>query len=89
MIVIEITNIKDLVKNQKGWLTAQIGSMVTDLEAKVEAQIIEQLQESFAQNGVQANIASVAGMTMSHVESGNDEWIIRPQPDSSGQVTKE
>ncbi len=84
MIVIEITNIKDLVKDQKGWVTAQIGSMVTDLEAKVEAQIIQQLQENFAQNGVQANIASVAGMKMSHVKSGNDEWTIRPISNKNG-----
>jgi hypothetical protein len=86
MIVIEITNTKDLVQNQKGWLTAQIGSLVTDLEAKVEAQIIEQLQESFAENGVRANIASVAGMTMIHVESGNDEWTIRPLSNDSQQA---
>ena len=86
MIVIEITNIKDLVKDQKGWLTAQIGSYVTDLEAKVEVQIIEQLQASFAQNGVQANIASVSGMKMSHIKSGNDEWAIRPLPDESEQA---
>lgn len=89
MIVIEITNIKELVQDQEGWLTAQIGSMISDLEAKVEAQVIEQIQESFAQKGVQANIASVAGMTMSHVASGDDEWTIRPQPDSSDQATQE
>ena len=77
MIVIEITNIKDLVQDQKGWITAQIGSMVTDLEAKVEAQIIEQLQESFAKNGVQANIASIAGMKMEEVTSNNGGWTVR------------
>jgi len=77
MIVIELTNVKDLVSNERGWITAQVGAVVTDLEAKVEAQVIEQLKKSFGERGMEANIASVAGMKMSDVEANSDSWSIR------------
>jgi hypothetical protein len=76
MIVIEITNIDDLVKDQKGWITAKIGSYVADLEAKVEEQVIEQILEGFEANGVKANIISVEGMSMSDVTL-NKDWKVR------------
>ena len=77
MIVIELTNVKDLVSNERGWLTAQVGAVVTDLEAKVEAQVIEQMKKRFGERGIEANIASVAGMKMSDVEANNVGWSVR------------
>ena len=77
MIVIELTNVKDLVSNERGWITAQVGAVVTDLEAKVEAQVIEQLEKSFGKRGIEANIVSIAGMKMSDVEANEAGWSIR------------
>ena len=77
MILIEITNVKDLVKDERGWLTAQLGSYLTDLEAKVEAQVIAQLQQGLADRGLETNIASVAGMKMRDVERRGANWRIR------------
>lgn len=77
MILIEITNVKDLVQDERGWLTAQLGGYLTDLEAKVEAQVIAQLQERFAERGLETNIASVAGMKLRDVEANGTRWRIR------------
>lgn len=77
MILIEITNVKDLVQDERGWLTAQLGGYLTDLEAKVEAQVIAQLQEQFAERGLETNIASVAGMKLRDVEANGTRWRIR------------
>ncbi len=77
MILIEITNVKDLVKDERGWLTAHVGGYLTDLEAKVEAQVITQLQAGFAERGLETNIASVAGMKMRDVEADRARWRIR------------
>lgn len=77
MILIEITNVKNVVENERGWLTAQLGRYVTDLEARVEAQIIAQLQERFAERGLEVNMVSVSGMKMSDVEANGAGWRIR------------
>ena len=77
MILIEITNVKDLVKDERGWLTAQLGSYLTDLEAKVEAQVIAHLQQGLAERGLETNIASVLGMKMRDVEKRGAGWRIR------------
>jgi len=62
VILIEITNVDELVKQKKGRIASIIGPLITDVEAEVEKVIIEQIKEAFAGEGVKAKIASVSGL---------------------------
>lgn len=64
MILIEITNVDELVRKNKGRVASIIGPFMTDVEAEVEKVIIAQLKEAFAEDGVKAHIVSVGGVTM-------------------------
>lgn len=70
MILIEIKNAKELVKQEKGLLASKIGPLLTDVETAVENLIIEEIKASFARKGVEANILSVRGITLHHSADG-------------------
>lgn len=73
MILIEVTNIDELVRKNKGRVASVIGPFVTDVEAEVEKVIIEQLKEAFAKDGVQAKIVSVGGVSLRSFNLDLDE----------------
>jgi hypothetical protein len=56
MITIKITNIDELVEQQKGWFVANVVGSLVDLEPRVEDVIIEKLRASLAEQGVVATI---------------------------------
>jgi hypothetical protein len=56
MITIKITNAEDIVEKQKGWFVANVVGAFVDLEARVEAVVIEKLRASLASEGVEAVI---------------------------------
>ena len=64
VIVIEITNVDELVKRKKGRIASIIGPLITDVEAEVEKAVIEQIKEAFGSEGVEAKIASVRGLRL-------------------------
>ena len=64
MIVIEITNVDELVKRKKGRIASIIGPLLTDVEAEVEKAVIEQIKEAFGGEGVEAKIVSVRGLRL-------------------------
>jgi hypothetical protein len=59
MIVIEVTNINELVEREKGALLARLAPYVTDIEAKVEKMIVDELENAFRERGIRADIASI------------------------------
>lgn len=59
MITIKITNAHQVIKNEKGHLFSKIASYFVDLEAKVEKEIVEKLQEVFKQNNIEAVISII------------------------------
>jgi hypothetical protein len=61
MITIKITNAKQIVTEKKGWLVANVVGAVVDMEAQVEAIVVEHLRASLASEGVEAIIEQVAG----------------------------
>ncbi|MES1177845.1 MAG: hypothetical protein ABUL62_26205 [Myxococcales bacterium] len=61
MITIRITNAKQIVLEKKGWLVANVVGAVVDLEAQVEAIVLERLRTSLASEGVEAIIEQVDG----------------------------
>jgi hypothetical protein len=56
VITIEITNVEELVKQEKEWLPVKIVSLFSDLEEKVEKRIIEEIEDTFKKKGVKAII---------------------------------
>ncbi|MFZ9739697.1 MAG: cytochrome-c oxidase [Prochlorotrichaceae cyanobacterium] len=64
MIIIEITNVEDLVRQQLGGLGSRLLHAMDMDERFVENAIITQIQETFVQNGVKANLFSVSGPDM-------------------------
>jgi hypothetical protein len=56
MIAIKITNVDDVVEKQKGWFVANVVGAFVDLQARVEAVVIEKLREALAREGVEAVI---------------------------------
>ena len=56
MITIKITNAEAIVEKQKGWFMANVVGAFVDLDARVEAVVIEKLRESLAKEGVEAVI---------------------------------
>lgn len=67
MILIEVTNVDDLVRKNKGRVASLIGPWLTDVEAEVEKVIIEQLKAAFARDGVKAHLVSVGGLKLRHL----------------------
>jgi len=64
MIIIEITNVEDLVRQQLGGLGARLLHMMDMDERFVENAILTQIQQTFVENGVKANLFSVSGPDM-------------------------
>jgi hypothetical protein len=56
MITIDIKNAEEVVKAKKGWFVAQVTDPFLDLDAEVEKVVIQKVQETLAENGVEAVI---------------------------------
>lgn len=67
MILIEVTNVDELVRKNKGRIASMIGPWLTDVEAEVEKIIIEQIKAQFAEEGVRAHIGSIGGLHFRHL----------------------
>lgn len=59
MIVIKITNSREIFRNQKGRFISSIAPFFVDLEAKVETAIARQIEEVFKKNHIEADITIV------------------------------
>lgn len=68
MILIEVTNVEEVVKNNRGWLAAKLGHLVVNEEVEVEKEIISELKKTFEENGIKANILSVGGVNLRQFE---------------------
>jgi len=60
MITVKITNAKQIVLAKKGWFVANVVGAVVDMEAQVEAIVVERLRASLASEGIEAIIEQVA-----------------------------
>lgn len=59
MIVIKVTNAKEVIKREKGWFVAKIAPYLFDIEAKVEEIIADEIKKVFQEKGIQANISTM------------------------------
>ena len=71
MLIIEVTNARDVVRQRIGPLGGRLIGKVVDAEAQVEKALIQELETAFKDFGIEARIFSIAGPQMigrSHLE---------------------
>lgn len=71
MLLIEVTNAREIVKQRIGRLGSRLIGKVVDAEAQVEKALIQELETAFREFGIEARIYSVDGPQMigrSHLE---------------------
>ena len=71
MLIIQVTNAREVVRRRMGRLGARLLGKVVDAEAQVEKALIQELETAFRDFGIEARIYSVDGPQMlgrSHLE---------------------
>jgi hypothetical protein len=71
VLVIEVTNARDVVRQRIGRLGGRLIGKVVDAEAQVEKALIQELETAFRDFGIEARIFSIDGPQMigrSHLE---------------------
>ena len=71
MLVIEVTNAREVVRQRIGRLGSRLIGKVVDAEAQVEKALIQELENAFRDFGIEARIYSLDGPVMvgrSHLE---------------------
>ena len=61
MLIIEVTNSRDVVRQRSGRLGERLIGRVVDAEAQVEKALIQELETAFKEFGIEARIVSVQG----------------------------
>lgn len=64
MLIIEVTNAKEVVRKRIGRLGSRLIGKVVDAEAQVEKVLINELESAFRDFGIEARILSVDGPQM-------------------------
>lgn len=71
MLLIEVTNAREVISQRIGRLGSRLIGKVVDAEAQVEKALIQELETAFREFGIEARIASVEGLQLlgrSHLE---------------------
>ena len=61
MLIIEVTNAREVVRQRIGQLGERLIGKVVDPEAQVEKALIQELDTAFREFGIEARIVSVQG----------------------------
>ncbi|MEB3362261.1 MAG: cytochrome-c oxidase [Synechococcaceae cyanobacterium] len=64
MLIIEVTNARDVVRKRIGKLGSRLIGKVVDAEAQVEKALLQELESAFRDYGIEARIVSVDGPMM-------------------------
>jgi len=64
VLIIEVTNAKEVVRKRIGRLGSRLIGKVVDAEAQVEKALINELESAFKDFGIEARILSVDGPQM-------------------------
>ena len=59
MITIRILNAREVVEKEKGKLVSRIAPFFTDLDRRVEEEIVKELKKSFAERNIDVEIEIV------------------------------
>ena len=61
VLIIEVTNARDVVRKRIGKLGSRLIGKVVDAEAQVEKALLQELESAFRDYGIEARIVSVDG----------------------------
>ena len=61
MLIIEVTNAREVVRERIGRLGEKLIGKVVDAEAQVEKALIQEMETAFQEFGIEARIISVQG----------------------------
>ena len=61
MLIIEVTNAREVVRGRIGRLGERLFGKVVDAEAQVEKALIQEMETAFQEFGIEARIISVQG----------------------------
>ena len=64
MLIIEVTNAREVVRQRIGKLGSRLIGKVVEAEAQVEKALIQELENAFREFGIEARIVSVDGPQM-------------------------
>jgi hypothetical protein len=64
VLLIEVTNAREVVRQRIGRLGGRLIGKVVDAEAQVEKALIQELENAFREFGIEARIVSVNGPQM-------------------------
>ena len=64
MVIIELSNPREVVRQRIGPLGERLIGTVVDPEAQVEKALIQELEEAFRNYGIEARILSVQGLQL-------------------------
>ena len=69
MLIIEVTNARDVVRQQIGRLGERLIGKVADAESQVEKALIQEMENAFQEFGIEARIISVKGPQLDEGDS--------------------
>ena len=69
MLLIEVTNARDVVRQQIGRLGERLIGKVADAESQVEKALIQEMENAFQEFGIEARIISVKGPKLDEGDS--------------------
>ena len=69
MLIIEVTNAREVVRQRIGRLGERLIGKVVDSDAQVEKELIKEMEIAFQEFGIEARILSVNGMKMDEMNS--------------------
>ena len=69
MLIIEVTNARDVVRQQIGRLGERLIGKVADAESQVEKALIQEMENAFQEFGIEARIISVKGPRLEEGDS--------------------
>ncbi len=69
MLIIEVTNARDVVRQQIGRLGERLIGKVADAESQVEKALIQEMENAFQEFGIEARIISVKGPKLEEGDS--------------------
>ena len=64
MLIIEVTNARDVVRQRVGRLGERFIGKVFDAEAQVEKELIKEMETAFQEFGIEARILSIDGLEL-------------------------
>ena len=87
MLIIEVTNAREVMRERLGALGDRLIGKVLDAEAQVEKALIQEMELSFQEFGIEARILSVDGPKL--VDAGHLEFPVKVREERQVQLKDE